>query len=108
MLKRRGDFLAVEDLSHAVPFGFKFSQAILHSLPLMRWSGFNLCFQLFHLLLKAIQFFCNHTNGHLFLEKYIHSQPEKDHSENLLEIGGRDMLYKACSNLGTYDPPDTE
>jgi len=44
----------------------------------------------------------------LFLEEYIYGQPEQDHGENLLEIGGRDMLYKACSDLGTDDAADTE
>ena len=44
----------------------------------------------------------------LFLKEYIYGQSEQDHSENLLEIGGGDMLHKACSNLGTDDAADTE
>jgi len=30
LTKRRGDFLSVKSLSHAIPFGLEFSQVILH------------------------------------------------------------------------------
>jgi hypothetical protein len=65
LTKRRGDFLSVKSLSHAIPFGLEFSQVILHVLLLMKWGGFDLGFQFFHLLLKVVQFPCYHTDGHI-------------------------------------------
>ena len=74
LLKRRGGFLAVEYPSHAIPLCPKSSQAILHALPLMRWGGFNLRCELFHLLLKAVEFSCDHTNRHVafWIVKFIY------------------------------------
>jgi hypothetical protein len=76
LTKGRSGFLAVKDLSHAIPLIFEFSQALPHRFPLAWRGGFYVFFQLLHFAQKFIQLFCDHSNGHGISPELPGSIPE--------------------------------